>query len=59
MKQKFDIGIIGGGLSGLTLANSLLSKKIKNFILFEKEIKIKRTVFGRGQDCLILKKHLV
>ena len=41
MKQKFDIGIIGGGLSGLTLANSLLSKKIKNFILFEKEIKIK------------------
>ena len=41
MKQKFDIGIIGAGLSGLTLGNSLLSKKIKNFILFEKEIFIK------------------
>jgi len=27
MKQKFDIGVIGAGLSGLTLANSLLSKK--------------------------------
>lgn len=38
MKQKFDIGIIGAGLSGLTLGNSLLSKKIKNFILFEKEM---------------------
>ena len=34
MKQKFDIGIIGAGLSGLTLGNSLLSKKINNFILF-------------------------
>ncbi len=41
MKQKFDIGIIGAGLSGLTLGNSLLSKKIKNFILFEKEISTK------------------
>ena len=39
MKQKFDIGIIGAGLSGLTLGNSLLSKKIKNFIFFEKEMK--------------------
>ena len=41
MKQKFDIGIIGAGLSGLTLGNSLLNKKIKNFILFEKEKKTK------------------
>lgn len=41
MKQKFDIGIIGAGLSGLTLGNSLLSKKIKNFILFEKEMSTK------------------
>ena len=41
MKQKFDIGIIGAGLSGLTLGNSILSKKIKNFILFEKEISTK------------------
>ena len=41
MKQKFDIGIIGAGLSGLTLGNSLLSKKIKNFIFFEKEMKTK------------------
>ena len=41
MKQKFDIGIIGAGLSGLTLGNSLLSKKIYNFILFEKDINTK------------------
>jgi len=41
MKQKFDIGIIGAGLSGLTLGNSLLSKKIKNFILIEKNTHIK------------------
>ena len=41
MKQKFDIGIIGAGLSGLTLGNSLLSKKINNFILFEKDINTK------------------
>ena len=41
MKLKFDIGIIGAGLSGLTLGNSLLNKKIKNFILFEKEKKTK------------------
>jgi lycopene beta-cyclase len=41
MKQKFNIGIIGAGLSGLTLGNSLLNKKIKNFILFEKEKKTK------------------
>ncbi|GDX55019.1 lycopene cyclase [Methylophilaceae bacterium] len=41
MKQKFDVGIIGAGLSGLTLGNSLLSKKIKNFILFEKEMSTK------------------
>jgi len=41
MKQKFDIGIIGAGLSGLTLGKSLLNKKIKNFILFEKEKKSK------------------
>ena len=41
MKQKFDIGIIGAGLSGLTLGNSLLSKKIKNFILFEKNTHLK------------------
>ncbi len=41
MKKKFYIGIIGAGLSGLTLGNSLLRKKIKNFILFEKEIFIK------------------
>jgi len=41
MKQKFDIGIIGAGLSGLTLGNSLLSKKIKNFILFEQEMSTK------------------
>jgi len=41
MKQKFDIGIIGAGLSGLNLANSLLNKKIKNFILFEKESNIR------------------
>jgi len=42
MKQKFDIGVIGAGLSGLTLANSLLSKKIKNFILFEKDRILKK-----------------
>ena len=41
MKQKFDIGIIGAGLSGLTLGNSLLSKKIKNFILIEKNTHLK------------------
>ena len=41
MKQKFDIGIIGAGLSGLTLGNSLLSKKIKNFILIEKNSHLK------------------
>ena len=41
MKQKYDIGIIGAGLSGLTLGNSLLSKKIKNFILFEKNTHLK------------------
>ena len=41
MKQKFDIGVIGAGLSGLALANSLLSKKIKNFILFEKDRTLK------------------
>jgi len=41
MKQKFDIGIIGAGLSGLNLANSLLNKKLKNFILFEKESNIR------------------
>ena len=41
MKQKFDIGVIGAGLSGLALANSLLSKKIKNFILFEKDPTLK------------------
>ena len=41
MKQKFDIGIIGAGLSGLTLGNSLLSKKIKNFILIEKNTYLK------------------
>jgi len=41
MKQKYDIGIIGAGLSGLTLGNSLLSKKIKNFILIEKNTHIK------------------
>ena len=41
MKQKFDIGIIGAGLSGLTLGNSLLSKRIKNFILIEKNTHIK------------------
>ena len=41
MKQKYDIGIIGAGLSGLTLGNSLLSKKIKNFILIEKNSHLK------------------
>lgn len=41
MKQKFDIGIIGAGLSGLTLGNSLLRKKIKNFILIEKNTHLK------------------
>lgn len=41
MKQKFDIGIIGAGLSGLTLGNSLLSKKITNFILIEKNTHLK------------------
>ncbi len=41
MKQKFDIGIIGAGLSGLHLANALLKKRIINFILFEKESVIK------------------
>jgi lycopene beta-cyclase len=41
MKQKFDIGIIGAGLSGLALGNSIFSKKIKNFILFEKNTHLK------------------
>ena len=41
MKQNFDIGIIGAGLSGLTLANALQNKKNLNFILFEKELSVK------------------
>jgi lycopene beta-cyclase len=41
MKQNFDIGIIGAGLSGLTLANALQNKKNFNFILFEKELSVK------------------
>ena len=62
MKQKYDIGIIGAGLSGLTLGNSLLSKKIKNFILFEKNTHLKNDKtysFCQGQDYLILKEASV
>ena len=61
MKQKFDIGIIGAGLSGLTLGNSLLSKKIKNFILFEKEIFIKNDKtysFWSGPGLFDIKKNI-
>jgi lycopene beta-cyclase len=59
MKQKFDIGIIGAGLSGLTLGNSLLSKKINNFILFEKDINTKKDKtysFWSGPGLLDIKK---
>ena len=61
MKQKFDIGVIGAGLSGLTLANSLLSKKIKNFILFEKDriLKNDKTYsFWSGPGLLDIRKKL-
>ncbi|NBW52525.1 MAG: hypothetical protein EBR39_01125 [Betaproteobacteria bacterium] len=59
MKQKFDIGIIGAGLSGLTLANSLLSKKINNFILFEKAFKNDKTYsFWSGPGLFDIKKKL-
>ena len=61
MKQKFDIGIIGAGLSGLTLANSLLSKKINNFILFEKDRAFKNDKtysFWSGPGLLDIKKKL-
>jgi len=59
MKRKFDIGIVGAGLSGLTLANSILSKKIKNFILFEKELSVrndKTYSFWTGPGLLDIKK---
>jgi len=61
MKQKFDIGIIGAGLSGLTLANSLLSKKINNFILFEKNRAFKNDKtysFWSGPGLFDIKKKL-
>ncbi len=61
MKQKFDIGIIGAGLSGLILANSLLSKKINNFILFEKERTFKNDKtysFWSGPGLFDIKKRL-
>jgi len=61
MKQKFDIGIIGAGLSGLTLANSLLSKKINNFILFEKDRAFKNDKtysFWSGPGLFDIKKKL-
>lgn len=61
MKQKFDIGIIGAGLSGLTLANSLLSKKINNFILLEKDRAFKNDKtysFWSGPGLLDIKKKL-
>ena len=61
MKQKFDIGIIGAGLSGLTLANSLLSKKINNFILFEKDRAFKNDKtysFWSGPGLFDIKKRL-
>ena len=61
MKQKFDIGIIGAGLSGLILANSLLSKKINNFILFEKDRAFKNDKtysFWSGPGLFDIKKRL-
>jgi lycopene beta-cyclase len=61
MKQKFDIGIIGAGLSGLTLANSLLNKKINNFILLEKNRTLendKTYSFWSGPGLLDIKKKL-
>ena len=60
MKQKFDIGIIGAGLSGLTLGNSLLSKKIKNFILIEKNTHLKNDKtysFWSGPGLFDIKKN--
>ena len=61
MKKKFEIGIIGAGLSGLTLANSLLSKKIKNFIIFEKDLTLKNDKtysFWSGPELLDIRKKL-
>jgi lycopene beta-cyclase len=61
MKQKFDIGIIGAGLSGLTLANSLLNKKMKNFVLFERDQTFKNDKtysFWTGPGLFDIKKKL-
>ena len=40
IKKKFDIIIIGAGLSGLTLANKISEKSKKSILLIEKKKKI-------------------
>ena len=52
IKKKFDVIIVGAGLSGLTLANEISEKSKKSVLIIEKKkvlIMIKIGVFGIHQ----------